>query len=121
MTAQRPDGKDPGQRVSFTRQGADRIARVVRTVEQGDRKANALRFDRRWTEAPAAGVIRVCTFTASWDKNTDQTVTLKYQTTTPNTLVATNLFANIVTASTASNCAVARDGTSWFLIAAECA
>jgi len=34
--------------------------------------------------------------------------------------VATNLFADIVTASTASNCAVARDGTSWFLIAAEC-
>ena len=118
--AQKPDGKRPGQRVSFTRQGADRIARVVRTVEAGDKRAEPLRFGPRLA-APAAGIIRVCTFTASWDKNTEQTITLKYQTTTPNTLVATNLFADIVTASTASNCAVARDGTSWFLIAAECA
>lgn len=120
MTAQRPDGRNSGQRVSFTRQGADRIARVVRTVESGDKKGRPLQFSPRLA-APAAGTIRVCTFTASWDKNTEQTVTLKYQTTTPNTLVATNLFADIVTASTASNCAVARDGTSWFLIAAECA
>lgn len=119
MTAQRPDGKSGGQRVSFTRQGADRIARVVRTVEAGDKRANGLRFTPRLA-APAAGTIRVCTFTASWDKNTEQTITLKYQTTTPNTLVATNLFADISTASTASNCAVARDGTAWFLIAAEC-
>lgn len=44
MTAQRPDGRNSGQRVSFTRQGADRIARAVRTVESGDKKSNALSF-----------------------------------------------------------------------------
>jgi len=119
--AQKPDGKPAKlQRVQFTRPAAERIAKVVRKVEEGDRRAEPLRFGPRLA-APAAGIIRVCTFTASWDKNTEQTITLKYQTTTPNTLVATNLFADIVTASTASNCAVARDGTSWFLIAAECA
>jgi hypothetical protein len=42
-------------------------------------------------------------------------------TTTPNTVAAMNLFAQIATSSSATrNCAIARDGTAWYLIAAEC-
>lgn len=63
---------------------------------------------------------RICTFTAAWSKNANKTVTFKYQTTTPNTVVATNLFAEIGTASSSRNCAIAKEGTAWFLIAAEC-
>ena len=44
MAAQKPDGKRPTGRVGFTRQSADRIARVVRIVEQGDRKGTGLSF-----------------------------------------------------------------------------
>lgn len=45
--ANKPDGKNPKQRVAFTRRDADRIARVVRTVEQGDRKGTPLTFGQR--------------------------------------------------------------------------
>lgn len=45
--ANKPDGKNPQQRVAFTRRDADRIARAVRTVEQGNRDGAALRFGPR--------------------------------------------------------------------------
>ena len=69
---------------------------------------------------PVGGAFRICTFTAAWSKNANKTVTFKYQTTTPNTVVATNLFAEIGTASSSRNCAIAKEGTAWYLIAAEC-
>jgi hypothetical protein len=62
-------------------------------------------------------VFRVCTFTGAWSKTSNKTVTLRNQTAT---LVATNLFADIVTATSSRTCAVAKDGTAWYLIAAEC-
>jgi hypothetical protein len=74
---------------------------------------------------PAAGkaAFRVATFTGSWSINGEKTVTFRNQTTTPNTVSATNLFASI-TGSTSSvsirNCAIAKDGTAWYLIAAQC-
>lgn len=45
--ANKPDGKNPQQRVAFTRRDADRIARTVRIVEGGDKKGNALTFGNR--------------------------------------------------------------------------
>ena len=185
MASQKPDGKRPDQRVSFTRQGADRIARVVRTVEAGDKKGQPLRFDARSRSAPASGdffrtaeftgtwaidstatieftnatftpqtatakniflnlddgavgvakdsqniwhlvawespvVFRVCTFTGAWNTGVSKTVTFKYQTSTPNTVSALNLFANVPAPSGSGDCAVARENTSWFLVAAVC-
>lgn len=106
-------------RVDFTRSAAERIANVVRTVEAGDRDGAPLRFGRAPVDA-GAKVFRICTFTAAWSKNTTKTVTLKYQTSTPNTFVAMNLFAEIASSTATRNCAIAKDGTAWFLIAAEC-
>ena len=68
---------------------------------------------------PVGGAFRICTFTAAWSKNANKTVTFKYQTNTPNTVVATNLFADL-TGSGTKNCAIAKEGTAWYLIAAEC-
>jgi len=104
----------------FSLTDAARIARAVRTVEIGDRRQDGVTF-RQMPEAGKSRVFRICTFTGAWSKTSAKTVSLKYQTTTPNTFVATNLFANI-SASTAQtlNCAIAREGTAWFLIAAEC-
>jgi len=66
-------------------------------------------------------VFRVCTFTGAWAINTDKTVTFRGVTATPNTVIATNLFSTVGgTASSTKNCAIARDGTAWYLIAAEC-
>jgi hypothetical protein len=63
-------------------------------------------------------VFRICTFTGAWSKNSAKMVTFRGITTTPNTVSASNIFANIT--ATAGNCAIAKDGTAWYLIAAEC-
>lgn len=117
--AQKPDGKPARtERVTFTKPAAERIAKVVRAVEGGDRDAGPLTFGTR--NAGGGGkVFRVCTFTGSWAINISKTVTYKYVTNTPNTAAATNLFATITSTGT-KNCAIAKDGTAWFLIAAEC-
>lgn len=120
--AQKPDGKAAKtERVTFTRPAAERIAKVVRQVEAGDRNAAPLRFGTRAVGGAKEKVFRICTFTGAWAINSDKTVTYKYQTTTPHTAVATNLFASLGTSvSDPRNCAIARDGTAWFLISAEC-
>jgi hypothetical protein len=105
--------------VQFTRESADRIARVVRQVEDQVPSGAGLTFGAI-TESRQKKVFRVCTFTGAWSKNSFKTVTLKYVTSTPNTFVATNLFAEIASPSGAKNCAIAKDGTAWHLIAAEC-
>ena len=95
---------------------AARIARVVRHVEQ-DVRTRPLTFDSV-QQSRARPVFRVCTFTGAWSKGATKTVTFKYQAGTVN---AINLFAAIGTATIdLRNCAVAREGTAWFLIAAEC-
>jgi hypothetical protein len=119
--AQRPDGKAAKtQSTSFTRPAAERIAKVVRKVEAGDRKENALSF-QRVGGGGSGKVFRMATFTASWDKGTSKTVVFLNQTNTPNTATAINLFANVDVATAATaHCAIAKDGTAWYLIAAEC-
>lgn len=109
--------------VNFTRPAAERISRVVRQVEAGDRSGSALEWDRPWDSFPARVTLRMCTFTGTWNKNTSKTVTFKYVANTPNTAAVSNLFANVEIATSvtaARNCAIAREGTAWFLIAAEC-
>lgn len=119
--AQKPDGKAAKtERLAFTRKSVERIQRVVRIVEAGDRKGEPLRFERRATGGGGGSPFRICTFTGAWSIATPKTVTFKYQTTTPNTVSATNLFAELGTvASDPRDCAIAREGTAWFLIAAK--
>lgn len=118
--AQKPDGKAAKtERVAFTRPAAERIAKVVRQVEAGDRKSAPLRFGTKVVGGTSGNVFRICTFTGAWNINATKTVTFKYQTSTPNTVVARNLFATLGTAaSDPRDCAIAKDGTAWFLIAA---
>jgi hypothetical protein len=112
--SKKPDGKPQGQVVSFTRGAADRIAKVVRTVERGDTSAEGLRFGR-----PAGGeggkVFRICTFTGAWSIDATKTVTFKNQTTTPNTVSAVNLFWPVPNGDE-RDCAIAKDGTAWYLL-----
>lgn len=107
-------------RVDFTRGAAERIAAVVRRVEQGDRDGQPLRFGVV-ADVPSK-VFRVARFTGAWSTNQLKVVTFRNITSTPNTAEALNLFANIVgsTATTQFNCAIAREGTAWYLIAAQC-
>ena len=114
-------GNGPGQAagggrgLTFTRDSAQRIARVVRTVEAGDRNQPGLRFDHPMPGGASGKFFRVCTYTGSWSVGSSKTVTFKYQTSTPNTAVATNLFFP-VTGTASADCAIAKDGTAWFLI-----
>jgi hypothetical protein len=121
--AQKPDGKPARtERVTFTKPAAERIAKVVRAVEGGDRDTGPLSFGNRGV-AGNPKTFRVCTFTGAWSINAEKTVTFRNQTATPNTAVATNLFAALTgTTATSSfrNCAIAKDGTAWYLIAAQC-
>lgn len=65
---------------------------------------------------PAAGGFKIATFTGAWATNTSKTVTFKYQTVTPNTVSAVNLFFPVPTGSGSRDCALAKEGTAWFLI-----
>ena len=106
-------------RVSFTRPAVDRIARVVRAVENA-RPAGAGLSSRVVVAGGKDKPFRVATFTGAWPINTATTVTFRNVTSTPNTASARNLFAVIAAPSSAKNCAIAKDGTAWYLIAAEC-
>ena len=112
--AQKPDGKAAKtERIVFTRPAAERISKVVRTVEAGNRGSAGLTFGAVGT--PGSKVFRVCTFTGAWSIGSTKNVTYKYQSTTPNTAVVTNLFFPVVSAATL-DCAIAKDGTAWFLV-----
>lgn len=100
---------------------ASRVGRVVRLVEQQTPPAKPLTFDvilDNRVRMPAA--FRICTFSGSWNKGDSKVVTHKYNTTAPNTAYALNLFASIPAPSGTAHCAISREGTAWFLIAAEC-
>ena len=117
--AKKPDGKPARvERVTFTKPAAERIGKVVREVEAGNRDQGPLTFGVG--QVPASKLFRVCTFTGAWSINASKTVTFRNQTSTPNTVAAVNLFANITAAASSRPCAIARDGTAWYLIAAQC-
>jgi hypothetical protein len=109
----------PRDAVQFTRESADRIAGVVRTLELTPARGAALNFD---AVPPGASrkTFRVCTFTGAWSIDATKTVTFMNQTATPNTVSAVNLFAALSSASGDRNCAIAKDGTAWYLVAARC-
>jgi hypothetical protein len=93
---------------------AVRIARVVRAVEQEPRRARPLTF-AAVTEQRREKPFRVCTYTGAWSIGSSKTVTFKNQTTTPNTVAATNLFWPIPDGPQ-RDCSIAKDGTAWYLL-----
>ena len=103
----------PRDAVQFTRESADRIAGVVRTLELTPASGAPLNFEAVQTQRK---VFRMATFTGAWAKNAVKTVSIAGGA----TVNATNLFAAIATAAGSRNCAIANDGTAWYLIAAEC-
>lgn len=101
-----PSGRDA---VQFTRESAERIANVVRAAEVGAFRGRGLNFDPV-LDSPRK-VIRMATFTGAWPINSAKTVTLRGSTAT---LSAVNVFLNLP-ANGQRNCAVAKDGTAWYL------
>jgi hypothetical protein len=104
--------------VIFDEAAALRIVNTIRKVETGDRAERPLTFDPIPVSQRQRPVFRICTFTGAWSTGATKTVTFKFA--TANTVVATNLFAAIANFSGSRDCAIAREGTAWFLIAARC-
>lgn len=99
--AQKPDGKPAKlQRVQFTRPAAERIAKVVRKVEEGDRRAEPLRFGPRLRSiggatTAVAGSFRVATFTTHWNVGQTAEITFANPIYSSATATAINLFCSI--------------------------
>jgi hypothetical protein len=115
--ATKPDGKPAKvERVVFTRPAAERIAKVVRSVEGGDRDQAGITYGSDSAYAPK--VFRVCTFTGAWAIDTAKTVTFRNVTSTPNTVSAYNLFCDLPNYGQRA-CSVAKAGTAWYLVASQ--
>jgi len=114
--AQKPDGKPARtERVTFTKPAAERIAKVVRAVEGGDRDTGPLTFGNRGGGGSSGKAFRVCTFTGAWSINDTKTVTFRNQTATPNTVAAVNLFCGL-SPTAACDVSIAKEGTAWYLV-----
>lgn len=103
---------DPTQ---FTRESAERIANVVRAAELSSPGAKPLSFARE-DFFRNRKIFRIATFAGAWPTGVEKIVTFKYQTQTPNTASALNLFFPVSNTATSGDCAIAKDGTSWFLV-----
>jgi hypothetical protein len=101
---------------TFDLESASRIAGVVRAVESEPQRTKPLVFDAIGPSSKKK-VFLICTFTAAWSIDQTQTVRIRNSTAT---LQAVNLFAGITSVSGTKNCAIAKDGTAWYLIAAQC-
>ena len=114
--AKKPDGASAGtQRVTFTKGAAERIGKVVREVEAGNRDQGPLTFGPRVGGA-GGKTFRICTFTGSWSINASKTVTFRNQTTTPNTVSAINLVCGLNPGTVTCDVSIAKDGTAWYLV-----
>ena len=102
-------------RVTFTSGSAERIAKVVRIVEAGNRGTGALPIAPRFSGG-GGSAIRVCTFTGSWLINNFKAVTLQGVTSTPNTVSATNQLFTIGDACTAQVAYITKVNSDWHLI-----
>lgn len=99
--------------VKFSHGAAQRIAKAVRIVEGGDRGQPGITFEH---PIPSQGgkAFRVATFTSAWATGTSATLTFYNVTSTPNTVVATNLHFGVKGSGTIE-CMIAKDGTAWYL------
>jgi hypothetical protein len=85
-----PSNRDP---IQFTRESGERIARVVRAAELEPARGSPLTFDP--ILFGKGSVIKLGTFTGSWQIGTTTEVTFYNVTTTPNTVAVENLLMSI--------------------------
>ena len=103
------------QFVKFSRASAQRIAKAVRTVEVGDRSQPGVAWDH---PIPTnAKIFKIARYTGSWSKDSSKTVTVGVSPNT-STLTAQNVLMDIGD-NGSQRCAIAKDGTAWYLITPE--
>jgi hypothetical protein len=103
----------PFSAAQFTRESAERIARVVRRAETTPSAGVPLSFRKLFSDNKKS--VRIGTFIGSWPIGGTKTVQFKYVTETPNTAMVTNLVCGL-NPSVVCDVSIAREGTSWFLL-----
>jgi hypothetical protein len=104
----------PRDRVQFTRESAERIASVVRSVELATPSGRPMSFEPVQSQTQVKP-FRMATYTGAWSINTAKVVTLS----SGATLAAGNRTFHLPDIGTGPyDCAVARDGTAWWLASA---
>lgn len=104
---------------NFDFPSAVRIARVVRAVEEPLQRARPLTFEPVLQERQQQRAIRLCTFTGSWSKDSNKTLTFSGETTT---VLATNLLLDIpepCAGNALRDVLIAKNGTAWVYVAHE--
>lgn len=113
-------------RVDFTRGAAERIARAVRVVEQGERDQTGPRYSKILEQRGGGGALRLCKTSVFFQKGTVQTLNVWEDGDPPNeeqtdgeTVVdVVNKFSDIPACAFVS---VARHRNGrWYVIAWEC-
>jgi len=89
--------------VNFTKPAAERIGRVVRAIEGGDRDSTGMSFARPWYGEGAPFRLRLGTFTGNWETASYTTVTLHGSTITASVYNWCNPALGGDTASTAKS------------------
>ena len=98
---------------------AQKLQDTVRRVEGMPFGDGLSRVETRFEDVPmpATVVFRIGTVgTAAWGINSDNTVTLTNVGVTGYTVAATNIFAAIPASTATQSCAIAKDGTAWYVI-----
>jgi hypothetical protein len=115
--AQKPDGKPANlQKVQFTRPAAERIARVVRQVELGNRDTAPLRFAPRLRQVFPKDIFRMARISAPWAFEDTTTITFDNPIHSGATATAINYFCSIG----GGRVGVCKDSTGvWHLVAWE--
>ncbi|MBM4021288.1 MAG: hypothetical protein FJ284_03440 [Planctomycetes bacterium] len=105
---------DPLNPTQFTRESAERIARVVRAAETTGPKASPLSFDKRFNDR-FPKQIRAALFSGSWPIGNSKVVSFAYA--PYGTVVATNLSWPIAAAGYSNeDCLIGREGNTWRLL-----
>jgi hypothetical protein len=107
------------QVVQFRHKDAQRIASAVHAHESARRGRSPSTLPR--AVGGGGGAFATARFTGSWSKDTLKTITFLED--TASTAIASNIFSHIAAPASGQQfrrCAVAIEGTTWILIAAEC-
>ena len=112
----KPNGKnDRNDRIAFTRGSAERIAKVVRQVEAGNRDEAALTFGSRPPSVTLTPLVRMGTFTSPWPRDSTATITFLHgggTATASNTLIS---YPAPPHGKETVNCVVAKESATWYL------
>jgi hypothetical protein len=106
-------------RFLLTGNSAERIRDTIRTVESMVARSDTTLLPTRFVEGAPQPLdnFRIGTFgSAAWSLNSSNTVTLTNVGVTGYTVLATNIFESVEAGASTQNCAIAKDGTSWYLI-----